>query len=539
MTGSSSKFNLRLAYYHPWIIISYYLAYQYIVNIQQLKFKMFLIPELLCLFLVTTLFFLINRFIHDLTATAVITSIGIIIFFSYSSISSLFPSLNQFESNNSNSFENALWISFIVSIIILIGSLIAVVIALRKITWFKGIISVFLNTLSLILFATIIGMYAIKRPQLNSMVEFRKEWKSYLSDNYQPSITNPNIPPDIYLIILDGYGSTEVLKEIYEYDNTPLTKELSKLGFAIIPEAKTNYSQTRLVFSALLNMDYVSELSSENLSSIDTRPLIEMIESNLVMKQLESTGYTKMSFAYGFPYTRDIDVNVTIPSGYQFTELDKLILRKTIIFPLLNNLLYENRKNSIIGTLHSLENLSRYSSPKFVFAHIYCPHPPFMFTENGDYQIPKMNYSDYDAEALVNITSSEFYLDGYRNQAKFISGEVLNTVRSILKNSSPYPIIILMGDHGPGLNVSHANPTYSNHFERMHILNALYLPGVDPASIPADLTPVNTFRFIFNQYFGTSYEMLENKTYASPYNRPFDYIDVTESSNTNSTTSNE
>lgn len=90
-----------------------------------------------------------------------------------------------------------------------------------------------------------------------------------------------------------------------------------------------------------------------------------------------------------------------------------------------------------------------------------------------------------------------------------------------------------MGDHGPGLTVSQSDISSSNHYERMHILNALYLPGTDPASIPSDLTPVNTFRFIFNQYFGNSYELLENKSFVSPYNRPYDFLDVTELSNFN------
>ena len=534
MTGSSSKFNFRSAYYHPWIIISYYLAYQYIINIHQLKFEMFLIPELLCLLLVTTLFFLINRLIHDLTATAIIMSIGIIISFSYSSISSLFPALSQFESNNSNSFENALWISFIVSIIILIGSIIAVVLALRKITWFKGIISVFFNILSLILFATIIGLYVTKKTQLNSMFEFRKEWKIYLSDNAQLPVLNPNNAPDIYLIILDGYGSTEVLNEIYKYDNSPFVKGLNTLGFTIIPEARANYSQTRIVFSSMLNMNNINELlADEEINSVDARPLIEIIKSNLAMQQLENLGYTTISFSSGFAYTEDLDTKEMISTGYKFSDIERQILRTTIFYPLLHNSFYKIYRKAITETLIELGNMSNYPSPKFVFAHICCPHPPFIFNEDGEFSIPPIKYYEFDADDIIGRTSNKYYYEGYRNQVEYISNQILVSVISILKNSDPDPVIIIMGDHGPGLTVSQVDLTSSNHYERMHILNALYLPGVDPASIPADLTPVNTFRFIFNQYFGTTYELLENKSYASPYNRPFDFIDVTELLNIN------
>lgn len=62
----------------------------------------------------------------------------------------------------------------------------------------------------------------------------------------------------------------------------------------------------------------------------------------------------------------------------------------------------------------------------------------------------------------------------------------------------------------------------------MAILNAYYLPGADPASLYAAISPVNTFRVIFNQYFGGNYPMLEDVSYYSTYQAPYNFTIVPE-----------
>jgi hypothetical protein len=63
--------------------------------------------------------------------------------------------------------------------------------------------------------------------------------------------------------------------------------------------------------------------------------------------------------------------------------------------------------------------------------------------------------------------------------------------------------------------------------ERFSILNALYLPGVPPETVPPDLTPVNTFRIVFNSYFQTALSLEENHMYALQLPFLFRFIEVT------------
>ena len=62
--------------------------------------------------------------------------------------------------------------------------------------------------------------------------------------------------------------------------------------------------------------------------------------------------------------------------------------------------------------------------------------------------------------------------------------------------------------------------------QRMSILSAYYLPGVEENLSDDVTTSVNTFRMIFNSYFNTDYDLLENKIYVNDENNPDYWIDV-------------
>ncbi len=47
----------------------------------------------------------------------------------------------------------------------------------------------------------------------------------------------------------------------------------------------------------------------------------------------------------------------------------------------------------------------------------------------------------------------------------------------------------------------------------MSILNAYYLPGFDQSKLYKSVSPVNSFRLVFNHYFGTKYPLLEDETF--------------------------
>ena len=69
----------------------------------------------------------------------------------------------------------------------------------------------------------------------------------------------------------------------------------------------------------------------------------------------------------------------------------------------------------------------------------------------------------------------------------------------------------------------HPNPDQV--YERMAILNACHFPG-DTAFLYDSITPVNTFRLVFNRLFGTNYPLLPDKSYFSTMAHPYVFYDV-------------
>ena len=178
-------------------------------------------------------------------------------------------------------------------------------------------------------------------------------------------------------------------------------------------------------------------------------------------------------------------------------------------------------------TLDQLPNLERDDQPKFVFAHIFAPHPPFVLGRHGEAIYPDRQYMYNDGSDFKQVASLDEYINGYRDQLAFINTKLQTTIGLILSRSSEAPIIIIQADHGPGSMLDLRNLEKSNMWERMTILNAYFLPGGYTAQLYPGITPVNTFRIIFNHYFGGSFPLLEDKSYYSPVDDQFRFTDVT------------
>jgi hypothetical protein len=151
--------------------------------------------------------------------------------------------------------------------------------------------------------------------------------------------------------------------------------------------------------------------------------------------------------------------------------------------------------------------------PKFVYAHINVPHVPFVFKANGDL----LNNPKYFRGEKDYPVSEEYFLAGYSQQVQFINNQISSIVDTIIKNSNIPPIIIIQGDHGiRGEN-------------RFEILNLYRFPGIE-TQVYSSITPVNTFRVLFNSYFNGKYPLIEDHSYLSTSELPYDLTEVFETS---------
>jgi hypothetical protein len=133
-----------------------------------------------------------------------------------------------------------------------------------------------------------------------------------------------------------------------------------------------------------------------------------------------------------------------------------------------------------VYALDMLEQIPDLPGRKFVYAHLYITHQPFVFYPDGRFHLDLLQTDD-----------------AYRDQILFAQTRMIEIVKTILAKSEKEPIIILQGDH-----------SYREGIDRVKILNAYYLPDGGNENLYETITPVNTFRVIFNTYFGGQYEML-------------------------------
>ena len=331
----------------------------------------------------------------------------------------------------------------------------------------------------------------------------------------------PEVKPDIYYIVLDGYGREDILREYYGYDNSGFIKELQNRGFIVPENSLSNYPKTALSIASTLNMDYISNLVPE-LSDNDTtywwlmKPLIQ--DSN-ARRLLEEGGYQSYAATTGWGIT-------DIPSADVYYQPDPVVVNDFESFVLsvspigvLTKLLskfsyipsYEDHRDLILYNFEVVSDITHRQGAKFIFVHIVAPHPPFVFNASGDSVTPDYPYSFNDAND-IQLNDSE-YRDGYVAQLEFINEKIKTLIDDILSNSVVPPIIILQADHGPGMLVDFRSADLTCLRERFSIFAAYYLPGVDPNDFPEDITPVNTFRIVFNEYFNTAYPLQMNKHY--------------------------
>jgi hypothetical protein len=260
-------------------------------------------------------------------------------------------------------------------------------------------------------------------------------------------------------------------------------------------------------------------------------PVSDAVQHSELRRILEGWGYKTVFFANNGDYSdiRDGDfyeapfpIQLNIFNS-RFLNLTNLRLLAEIDQLGISDLSYDTHRQIILYNFERLPEVAKIAGPKFVFTHIIAPHPPYVFDREGNPLDPPYAFTLSD-QMTSDISESQ---TGYIEQLQFINQEILATIDGILANSKSPPIIIIQGDHGPGTRTDYDSWENSCLYERYSILNAYYLPGVDPSSIPMDISPLNSFRLILNMYFNTNLELLPNRHYFSTNTHFYEFTDVT------------
>ena len=109
------------------------------------------------------------------------------------------------------------------------------------------------------------------------------------------------------------------------------------------------------------------------------------------------------------------------------------------------------------------------------------------------------------------------------NQLKYINKRMIDVLEKIVKtNNGRDKIIIIQGDHGTREILP--NNIYSSRQnwveEAFGNLNVIYFSDSTKNTMVKYYSPVNTFRFIFNEQFNENFKLLYDKEYYSDFTFP-------------------
>jgi hypothetical protein len=138
-----------------------------------------------------------------------------------------------------------------------------------------------------------------------------------------------------------------------------------------------------------------------------------------------------------------------------------------------------------------------------------------VFDAQGNPVQSRRNYTMVDGSDYRGSWAE--YRRGYAAQVRHVNRLVEETVSAILARSASPPVIIIQGDHGPGR---------SSNLDRHKILNAYYLPGVPSEQLYPSISPVNSFRLVFDVYFDAGLGRLEDRSYYSVYETPYKFKEI-------------
>jgi hypothetical protein len=337
----------------------------------------------------------------------------------------------------------------------------------------------------------------------------------------ETDLVRPERPPDVYFFLLDSYGRGDLLKEAYGFDNSEFLSGLEERGFFVGDCSQSNYVRTEISLGSSLNMQYLQQLSDKFTPESTARRLLwDSLKHNAVRYNFENMGYETVTVDTGFEWLNIKDSDHFLsppPISSGMTEFEGLFLRTTLgryaqdwgwVDP--DYLLGVGFRDRFNNAFNSIDDIARMPQPTFTYIHLISPHPPFVFDPNGNPTYPPDFWNDQRAYP------ADLYQKGYVNQLQFLNKKILQAVDTILAESDVPPIIIIQGDHGPWLQPKD---------KRMWILAAMYFPNAKDKLYPT-ISPVNTFRLVFNTYFGGKYDMLPDVSYFSPVPKLYDFSEV-------------
>jgi hypothetical protein len=330
------------------------------------------------------------------------------------------------------------------------------------------------------------------------------------------SLPNPYSKPDVYYLVLDSYPGTHFLKEYMDYDNSPFNNSLKEKGFFVIQNPKSNYNRTAFSIASTLNFEFLRNISSYMPITPKFYNHARLtIDNSTVPKVFKHYNYQFYNLSVfdigGIPSLRrenfltlpekSILFYNTLPERLKSDLLWNLVTGKNAI-PFIQKMINKNEQvlatsekgkmnynNLIIDSLQKISE-QKTTYPKFIYAHVYLPHPPFFYDENG-------NENEFKYVITEESQKNKLLFLSY---LKYTNKIITELAEKIIKANGNHAVIIIQSDHG--FRDFKEGPSLPHTFFKNY--SAFYFPDKNYSSLYDTMSNINTFPVLFNKYFNTN-----------------------------------
>jgi hypothetical protein len=312
------------------------------------------------------------------------------------------------------------------------------------------------------------------------------------------------------------------MREVLGYDNSAFEDTLRALGFVIPREMQSNYTQTFLSLPSLLNATQITRLTEDEGAASRSFVLPSyLIENNRTARFLKSQGYRYVLIPSAwFPATQtspladvvnDAWPELDLASELRRTELRRALVRSTLLrrwSPTMTS-----NRGFDMRFMEGLRKVAADTAPTFVLTHSILSHHPY--------------YLDASCRPLERPLAPNEVEDGepvYRAarlaQLRCADSLVVDAVTTLLRQSRPDPVILIVGDHG----TQYADPLYIERPERVSpafvrerfgALGAFRLPAGGDSALAGSVTLVNVMGHVLRYYFGADLPPSPDDRYVS------------------------
>jgi hypothetical protein len=379
-------------------------------------------------------------------------------------------------------------------------TIVAFIILIRKQTALQNKLCFYLNVLLLIYCVYDLSVLTLKSTSRNKTTASR-------SINFDNSAVKTK--PNIYLLLFDGYPGYKSLKDSFAFANDSLYHFLEQKQFKILP-VFSNYNMTYYSMSSMLNMQYIDKSYTPLANTAENdQERIKEIKNAAVVSRLKAIGYHFTNYSIF-----DIADKPSV-KGNSFVVSQATLLTNKIFFnkilkdigwhfifgkyriPFIEKLYRgDERNNQFIEEQLTKNDSADVSAPRFVYAHLLMPHPPFFCDSMGN-KLPAELV--FDPKQQANKSAFLSYLK--------YSNKKLEAMVAAIAKTDPGAIIIVMSDHG------YRDYDIGDRIEPLHFDNicAVRFPTSNYAVQPP-LSNINLFPYIFNSAFNQKIPYLADST---------------------------